>query len=95
MDDFHQRQLLPGKSLSMFVHKLKRLLDQTIPGIDAAKLKQLLLHQFLIGIPVDVSKQLRAVGEIKYLDRLIQRTKLLMTLDYSENTAATYWKTVN
>ena len=76
------------QSLSVFVHELKRLLDQAIPEIDAATRKQLLLHQFLTGIPVEVSKQLRAVGEIEDLDRIIQRAKLLMTLEYSENTAA-------
>ena len=59
-----------------------------MPEIDAATRKQLLLHQFLTGIPVEVSKQLRAVGEIEDLDRIIQRAKLLMTLEYSENTAA-------
>ena len=88
MDNFHRRRLLPGESLSVFVHELKRLLDQAIPEIDAATRKQLLLHQFLTGIPVEVSKQLRAVGEIEDLDRIIQRAKLLMTLEYSENTAA-------
>ena len=46
-----------------------------MPEIDAVTQKQLLLHQFLTGIPVDVSKQLRAIGEIKDLDRLIQQAK--------------------
>ena len=88
MDNFNRRRLLPGESLSVFVHELKRLLGQAMPEIDAATRKHLLLHQFLNGIPVEVSKQLRAVGEIGDLDRLIQRAKLLMTLDYNEKTAA-------
>ena len=84
----HHRQLLPSESLSEFVHNLKRLLHQAMPEADAATRKQLLIHQFLTGIPVEVSKQLRAAGEIDDLGRLIQRTKLLMTLDCSEKTAA-------
>ena len=59
-----------------------------MPEIYAATRKHLLLHQFLNGIPVEVSKQLRAIGEIGDLDRLIQLAKLLMTLDYNEKTAA-------
>ena len=88
MDNFHRRRLLPGKSLSVFVHELKRLLDQAMPGAEAATRKQLLIHQFLTGIPIDVSKQLRAAGEMEDLDKLMQRAKLLMTLDCSERTAA-------
>ena len=88
MDDFHRRRLLPGESLSVFVHELKRLMDQAMPEADAPTRKQLLIHQFLTGVPVEVSKQLRAAGEIEDLDRLIQRAKLLMTLDCREKTAA-------
>ena len=59
-----------------------------MPDADVQTRKQLLIHQFLTGIPVEVSKHLRAAGEIDNLDRLMQRAKLLMTLDYSEKTAA-------
>ena len=88
MDDFHRCWLLPGESLSVFIHELKRLMDQAMPDADAQTRKQLLIHQFLTGIPLEVSKQLQAAGEIEDLDRLIQRTKLLMTLDCREKTAA-------
>jgi len=37
---------------------------------------------------VEVSKQLRVVGNIDDLDKLIQRAKLQMTLDCGEKTAA-------
>jgi len=43
-------------------------MDQAMPEADAAMLKQLLIHEFITGIPVEVSKQLRAVGEIDDLD---------------------------
>ena len=88
MDDFHHHWLLLGESLSVFIHELKRLMDQAMPDADAQTRKQLLIHQFLTGIPVEVSKQLRATGEIEDLDRLIQQAKLLMTLDCREKTAA-------
>jgi len=88
MDDFHRCRLLPGESLSVFVHELKRSLDHGIPAADDTTRKQLLIHQFLIGIPVEVSKQLRAVGDINDLDKLIQRAKLIMTLDCGENSTA-------
>ena len=59
-----------------------------MPEADVDTRKQLLTHQFLTGIPVEVSKQLRAVGDINDLDKLIQRDKLLMTLDCGEKTTA-------
>ena len=34
MDDFHHRRLLPGESLSVFSHELKRLIDQAMPTAD-------------------------------------------------------------
>ena len=88
IDDFHRQKLLPSESLSVFAHELKRLMDQAMPDEDAATRKQLLIHQFLTGIPDKVSKQLRAAGEIDDLERIIQQAKLLMTLEQSEKTAA-------
>ena len=84
MDDFHRRRLLPGESLSVFSHELKKLIDQAMPTADAATRSQLLIHQFLTGLPTEISKRLRAVGEIDDLGQLIQRAKLLMTIDAKE-----------
>ena len=78
MGDFHHRRLLPGESLSVFSHELKRLIDQVMPTADAAIRQQLLIHQFLTGLPAEISKRLRAAGEIDDLGQLIQRAKLLM-----------------
>ena len=88
MDDFHHRQLLPGESLPVFVHELKRLIDQAMPEADAATRQKLLVHQFLSGLPTEISKQLRAAGEIEELDKLVQRARLLMTLTEKEKSAA-------
>ena len=84
MDDFHHRRLLPGESLSVFSHELKRLIDQAMPTADADTRKQLLIHQFLTGLPTEISKRLRAAGDIDDLGQLIQRAKLLMTIDANE-----------
>ena len=88
MDDFHRCRLLPGESLSVFVHELKHLLDHGMPEADVTTRKQLLIHQFLTGVPVEVSKQLRAIGKVNDLDKLVQRAKLIMTLDCGEKSAA-------
>jgi len=41
MDNFHYCHLLPGESLSVFVHELKHLLDHAMPEADVATQKQL------------------------------------------------------
>lgn len=56
--DFHKRTLRPGESLSVFAHKLKRLLEQVLPTADYSMSKQLLLHQFINGLPSSLSTQL-------------------------------------
>ena len=60
--EFHKRILLPGELFLMYIHQLKRLLNQAMPDIPAAAKEQLLLHQFLSGLPQEVVKQLRATG---------------------------------
>ena len=81
LDEFHKRRLLPGESLSLFVYELKKLLDQAMPGMDATAREQLLLHQFLGGVPAPISKQIRAAGETKALDKAVERARLLMTIE--------------
>ena len=65
LEEFHQRKLHPGEALPLFVHDLKRLLEQAMPDLDAGAREQLLLHQFLAGIPSSVGKQLRTTGDTK------------------------------
>ena len=62
LDDFRARRLNPGKPLSVF-HELKQLSKKAMPDADAATLKQLLLHQFVSGLPAHIGKQLRATGK--------------------------------
>ena len=63
------------------------LLDQAMPVLAAEAKQQLLVHQFLAGLPVSVSQQLRATGDTKVLDGVVERAKLLMVVQ--EQTAAT------
>lgn len=81
LSDFHKRTLRPGESLSVFSHELKRLLEQALPSADADTSKELLLHQFINGLPSSLSKQLRARSEINDLKTAMERAKLLMTLN--------------
>ena len=70
--DLHKRMLLPGESLSLYVHQLKQLLSQAMPDISNAAREQFLLHQFLSQLPQDVSKQLRAMGAMTTLTVTMQ-----------------------
>jgi len=62
LEEFHQRELHPGEALlSVYIHNLKVLIEWAMPGIDATSCGQLLLHQFLAGIPGHISQQLQAM----------------------------------
>ena len=86
--DFHKRALHPGKPLSVYVHQLKQLLNQAMPDLASAAKEQLLLHQFLGGLPEDVSKQLRAMGVTNTLSEAVERAKLIMTVENHSQAAA-------
>ena len=87
--DFHKRTLRPGESLSVFAHELKRLLEQALPSADASTSKELLLHQFISGLPSSLSKLLRTGSQIDDLKTAMERAKLLMTLkEEPDKTAA-------
>ena len=72
----------------MFVHRLKKLLDRATPGLETSAREQLLLHQFLAGVPESISRQLRATGETKKLETAVVRARLLMTIEDRSNVAA-------
>ena len=80
LEDFHRRKLQPGEAVSVFVHDLKRLLDQAMPSLDKNAHSELVLHQFIAGLPVHISTQLRATGDTKKLDETVERTRVLMTI---------------
>ena len=84
LDEFHKHKLQPGESLSLFVYELKKLLDQAMPGMDAAAREQLLLHQFLGGLAASVSKQVRAAGDTKTLNAAFERARLVMAIEVEQ-----------
>ena len=82
LNEFHQHKLCPGEPLSMFVHESKKLLEHVMLELkDSITRKQLLLHQFPAGLPQAVSHQLRAAGETKELDTVVEHTILLLALN--------------
>ena len=48
--------MLPGETLNLYVHELKQLLQQAMLDLQAEVKEQLLLHQFLTGLPPAISK---------------------------------------
>ena len=58
LDNFHKRILRPGELLSSYIRELKQLITQAMPDIALAAKEQLLLDQFLTGLPYEISKQL-------------------------------------
>ena len=88
LDDFRVRKLRPNEALSVFLHELRQMLKQAMPEASEGTRKQLLLHQFVSGLPVNISKQLRATGALDNLDVVVERAKLLMTIEEPQKTAA-------
>eukprot|EP00731_Ephydatia_muelleri_P021832 Em0014g423a len=88
LEQFHQRKLVPGEALSLFLHELKQLLDQAMPKLEARAREQLLLHRFVAGLPNAVSRQLRATGDAKELTSTLERAKLLMSLEEEQPVAS-------
>ena len=86
LEKFQRRKMLPGEAISLYLHDLKMLLDQAMPILAAEAKQQLLIHQFLAGLPASVSQQLRATGNTQVLDQVVERAKLLMVVQ--EQTAA-------
>ena len=64
LEHFQLRKLRPGESLTLYLHDLKHLLEQAMPDLDDLNKKQLLLHQFLAGLPAQLATQLQATGDV-------------------------------
>ena len=88
LDDFHKHVLRPEEPLSLYVHELKQLLTQAMLGISAETSEQLLLHQFLTGLPCKVSKQLCATGATTTLKTAVEQAKIMMTVEQHTPVAA-------
>ena len=71
LEEFQKRSIFPGESVVMYFYELKRLLQQAMSELTADARKQLLIHQFLAGLPAYLSRQLRASGNTTDLDELV------------------------
>ena len=80
LDEFHRRKLRPDETPTLFLHELKKTLQLAIPDLDDDSRKKLLRHQFLAGLPSEISRQLRITNETE-LEVLVDRARLLMTID--------------
>ena len=72
----------------MFLHELKVLSKKAMPDADTTTRNQLVFHQFVSGLPSRIGKRLRATGEVSDLDKVLERAKLLMTIEEPQTTAA-------
>ena len=81
LEAFHTRKLQPGEALSLFLQDLKQKLQHAMPDVTGAAREQLLLHQFLAGLPVSISKQLRVAGDVTRVETALERARLLMALE--------------
>ena len=52
-----------------------------MPDVTGAAREQLLLHQFVAGLPASVSKQLGAAGDVTRIEAALERACLLMVLE--------------
>ena len=88
LEEFHSRKMRPGEAIALYLHDLKQFSQQAMPEIAENASKLLLLHQFLSGLPGPVSQQLRATGDTKELEAVVQRAKVLMAVSDQQQTAA-------
>ena len=51
LEEFNARKLRTDESPSLYRHELKKLLERAMPGVDVVTREQLLIHQFLLGLP--------------------------------------------
>ena len=87
LDEFHQRKLHPGESATLYVHHLKKLLERAMPTVDNAVRDQLVLHQFVAGLPQEIARQLRATGDTSELNATVEKARLLLSLDSHDSVA--------
>ena len=88
LQEFHNRKMLPRETISLYLFELKRLLDQAMTGLAKEARDQLLIHQFLVGLPESISRQLRATGNTKDLESLAERAKIMITAMEQERVSA-------
>ena len=74
LDEFHQRKLHPGESATLYMHHLKQLLERAMPTVNTVR-DQLVLHQFVAGLPQEIARQLRATGDTSELNATVEKAR--------------------
>ena len=72
VDDLRAWKLRLNEALSIILHELRQMLKQAMLKASEGTRKQLLLHQFASGLPINISKQLRAMGALDNLDIVLE-----------------------
>ena len=67
LDEFHKRVMRPDEPPALYAHRLKRMVDQA--GIEGSACDKMVLHQFLAGLPRNISRQLCAAGQTERRSR--------------------------
>ena len=80
--EFQARMLRPGETALLYVHELKRLLEDAMPNLDADSQDRILFQQLLAGLPDDCSRALRAIPEIKTTAEAVSLARLLMMVSH-------------
>ena len=55
LEEFHSCTMHPGEAITLYLHDLKQLLQQAMPGLAGNASNPLLLHQFLSELPGSIS----------------------------------------
>ena len=81
LEVFQTWRLKPGKALSLFLQDSKQKLQHAMPDISCAARNQLLLHQFLVGLSVQICKQLQAARDVTTMETTFKLAWLLMSVE--------------
>ena len=78
---FNERKMLPNESPRLFLHELKKLLKSS--GIPESAHEKLLLHQFICGLPPNVSAHIKLLQGVDTLEAVLKATQKLNTVSSS------------
>ena len=82
-------QMLPWREKQFsLLFELKRLLDQAMTRLVKKAYDQLMIHQFLVGLPESMSQQLQVIGDTGNSDRLPEKAKIMITAMEQERVSA-------
>ena len=82
-------QMLPWREKQFSLpFELKRLLDHAMTRLVKKAYDQLMIHQFLVGLPESMSQQLQVIGDTGNSDRLPEKAKIMITAMEQERVSA-------